>query len=485
MASQTAVFTRVVGDHMRAAPPTVPAGTPIADALARLVAAKATALIVTDQGGRIAGIVTEQDVARRIACRAGRTAPIEQAMTKPVATVRSDDPLYAAIGQMRKRALRHLPVVDAAGAPVGMIELYAALQVAAAQMVDQIDRLTHDATEAGLKAVKGEQVAVAEQLFADGVAGGEVLALISQINCDLYRRVVERSLGEMAACGAGAPPVEFAVLVMGSGGRGESAIGADQDNGFVLADYDDSDHDRIDAFFIALAESMTAMLDRIGLPLCPGGVMATNPLWRKSLGQWRHQIGFWIRRHDEGLVRLADIFFDFRCVYGREDLARALREAVTERMRTAHAFLRTMSTVQHEHHTALGWFGRLRARGDAGHAGALHLKYDAALPLVETVRLLALAHGVAATGTPARIDALAAAGVLDADERDWLRASFHLIAGLVIRQQVADFRAGREVGYWLDPASLRTRERDRLVDDLRAIEALRRRVRSDFTGAIF
>jgi signal-transduction protein with cAMP-binding, CBS, and nucleotidyltransferase domain len=485
MPSQTAVFTRLVREHMRAAPPVVPAGTPCAEALARLAAADASALVVTDAEGRIAGIVTEQDVARRIAFRLDRRAPIERAMTAPVATIAADDYLYHAIAAMRRRGLRHMPVVDAADQPTGMIELHTALGLAAPQMVDQIDRLTHDQTVEGLAAVKGEQVAVAEQLFADHVPAPDILSLISQVNCDLYRRVIEMSLRAMDESGAGPPPLAFALLVMGSGGRGESVVGADQDNGFVLADYDDSEHDRIDRYFAELAERMTGTLDRVGLPLCRGGVMATSPLWRKSLSQWRAQIDFWVRRRSRAIVRLADIFFDFRPVWGELALGRALRAYLTERMPGAFPFLQVMHAEQLEHATALGWFGRLRTHGEKGHGHALNLKYDAGLPLVETIRLLSLAEGVAETGTPARIHALGAKGVLDADERDYLGAAFDLVTSLTLRQQIADFRAGRELGYWLDPATLSARERELLIDGLRAIEALRDRVKSDFTGSIF
>jgi signal-transduction protein with cAMP-binding, CBS, and nucleotidyltransferase domain len=484
MPSQTAIFTRLVREHMRAAPPTVPAATPCAEALARLAAAGASALVVTDAEGRIAGIVTEQDVARRIAFRLDGAAPIEGAMTAPVATIADDDYLYHAIAAMRRRGLRHMPVVDAAGRATGMIELHTALGLAAPQMVDQIDRLTHVETVEGLAAVKGEQVAVAEQLFADHVPAPDILALISQVNCDLYRRVIEMSLREMEETGAG-PPLPFALLVMGSGGRGESVIGADQDNGFVLADYDDAEHDAVDRYFADLAERMCATLDRIGLPLCRGGVMATSPLWRKSLSQWRAQIDFWLRRRSRAIVRLADIFFDFRPVWGELALGRALRAHVGERMAHAFPFLQMMHAEQLEHATALGWFGRLRTHGEKGHEHALNLKYDAGLPLVETIRLLSLAKGVAETGTPARIDALGAKGVLGSDERDYLGAAFGLITALTLRQQVADFRAGRELGYWLDPATCSARERELLVDGLRAIEALRDRVKSDFTGSIF
>jgi len=447
--------------------------------------ARASCVIVTDAANHIAGIVTEQDAARRVAFKLAAEEPVERAMSAPVATIAANDYLYHAVAVMRRRGLRHMPVVDGSGTPVGMLELHDALAVASGQMVDQIDRLTHEQTVRGMAAVKAEQISVAEQLFADNVPAPEILSLISQVNGDLHRRVVELALREMADEGLGAPPLPFAVIVMGSGGRGESAIGADQDNGFVLADYDDSDHRAIDRFFIDLAVRMTEMLDQVGLPLCSGGVMASNALWRKSLSQWRAQLDFWLAKRNQSMIRLADIFFDFRPVYGDLALAHSLREKVTERLKDAYPFLQVMHAIQAEHKTALGWFGRLRTHDEPEHKNRLNLKYDAGLPLVETVRLLSMVAGVASTGTLGRIDALSKAGIIGGEESDYLAAAFNLITGLMLRQQIADFRSGRDVGYWLDPHDLSVRDRDLLVDGLRAIEALRDRVNTEFTGSIF
>ncbi len=479
MPSQTAVFTRLVREHMRTPPPVVAPTTPCREAVARLADAGATAILVSDESG-ILGIVTEQDIARRLAFKADPAAPIADVMTAPVASVRADDYLFHAIARMRRRKLRHMPVVDRAGSVVGMVELHTALGLAAPQMVEQIERLTHDETPAGLAAIKGEQVTVAEQLFADNVPAPDILSLISQINGDLHARALALCLKRMPP-----PPVPFALLVMGSGGRGESLIGADQDNGLILADYDDGEHDRIDAWFRAFSAMFCESLDDIGLPLCRGGVMASNPLWRKSLGQWREQVDGWLRRRSPAMLRLGDIFFDFTAVWGERALAQALRSHVTAALPKSHAFLQEMHAAQRGHATALGWFGRLRTRDDAPNHHALNLKYDAGLPLVEAVRLLSLANGIAVTGTPARLAALVERGIVAADTGETLAAAFAVITGHMLRQQIADFRAGDSPGYWLDPDGLSGQQRHELIEALRAIEALRDRVDGDFTADIF
>jgi signal-transduction protein with cAMP-binding, CBS, and nucleotidyltransferase domain len=220
--SQTAAYLRRVGDHLARSPLVVPEASAVGEVVARMSAASASAAVMLDAGGRPVGILTEQDVTRRIAGQACLDQPVGPLMSRPVATVALDQPLYEAIGFMRRRGLHHMPVVDAAGALAGMLYLDHALAAANAGLVEQIDRLTHETTLAGLREVKAAQVELAAALFADRVPAPEIQQLISDINNDLHRRVLRLALEDMAAAGWGAAPVEFAAIVMGSGGRGES-----------------------------------------------------------------------------------------------------------------------------------------------------------------------------------------------------------------------------------------------------------------------
>ena len=107
------------------------------------------------------------------------------------------------------------------------------------------------------------------------------------------------------------------------------------------------------------------------------------------------------------------------------------------------------------------------------------------MPLVACLRLLALREGIEATGTLARIAALHGAGVLDDDEEDYLGGAFRHITSLLLREQLADFKAGEEVGNYVHPDRLSEREKDILVDSFKAIDALRDRVHAEFTGEVF
>ena len=68
---------------------------------------------------------------------------------------------------------------------------------------------------------------------------------------------------------------------------------------------------------------------------------------------------------------------------------------------------------------------------------------------------------------------------------DFLVRAFAHIPHLLLRQQIADFKAGLKVGDYVHPQAMSERERDILVDSLKAIDGLRKRVASEFAGEIF
>ncbi len=483
--SQIAVFAKRVRDFVRHPPHTVAPGTPVGEILAGMSAADASSALVVDQQGRLIGILTERDIVRRVALRAKPETPVELIMTAPVKSIAADDLLFRAVGRMRRARLRHMPIVDAAGRPVGVLDLNEALAAAAARMVGQIDRLTQDASVDGLTEIKRAQAELAQDLLDDNIPAPEIQALVTEINLDIHRRLLAAAAEDMQAEGWGDPPVPFTLLIMGSGGRGENFLFPDQDNGFILADYPDADHGRIDAWFTALAERFTRGLDRVGFPFCKGGVMATNPLWRKTATQWRDQIWLWGERRSPVAVLFADIFMDFAPAWGDAEAADTLRAEIGRMLARYPALLRAMAEDETRRGVALGLFGTLKIESDAAHPGRTDLKQHGTLPLVGATRLYALRAGLCETGTVARLSALAALGTIDRDDAEALTKAFETVTFVLLRQQLADFHAGQPVGNHVDPNGLTRLERERLVEALKAIDRLRKRARADFTGAFW
>jgi CBS domain-containing protein len=104
-----------VGDVMRREVATVQPETPRGAVLPLLVTGDAGAVVVVDAQGRLLGIITNGDLMER----AGLTAA--NAMTAQVIHVAANDPLDRAAQLMSTHGIRWLPVADAEGRLVGLL----------------------------------------------------------------------------------------------------------------------------------------------------------------------------------------------------------------------------------------------------------------------------------------------------------------------------------------------------------------------------
>ena len=86
---------------------------PVVDAI-RLMAEKSIGALVVMEAGRLVGIVSERDYARKVVLqgRASHDTPVRDIMTARVHTVRLDDTIDHCMQQVTDRRIRHLPVVE-------------------------------------------------------------------------------------------------------------------------------------------------------------------------------------------------------------------------------------------------------------------------------------------------------------------------------------------------------------------------------------
>jgi CBS domain-containing protein len=111
-----------VEDIMVSPPVTVTKNTSIQDAARIMYEKRIGSVLVVDDEGKLVGIVTERDIV--FACAQGWDASrhaVWEIMTENPATIRPSDNVVAAMEKMRQLGVRHLPVVDEEGRPVGMV----------------------------------------------------------------------------------------------------------------------------------------------------------------------------------------------------------------------------------------------------------------------------------------------------------------------------------------------------------------------------
>jgi len=86
---------------------------------------KIGSVLIVDENDRIAGIITERDIIYVASRGLFKKDDIkaESVMSKNVVTVSEESSIYEAIDKMRAHNIRHLPVIDSQGKPVGVISL--------------------------------------------------------------------------------------------------------------------------------------------------------------------------------------------------------------------------------------------------------------------------------------------------------------------------------------------------------------------------
>ncbi len=99
------------------------------------------ALVVVDENGRLAGIISERDIIRKAAeTEALFSLPVSAVMTRHVITGMPQDDLMSVANTMTERRFRHLPITDGERL-VGMISIGDVLKAQRDKFRGEIDTL--------------------------------------------------------------------------------------------------------------------------------------------------------------------------------------------------------------------------------------------------------------------------------------------------------------------------------------------------------
>ncbi len=98
----------------------------VSTALHRLVQERIGALVVSEDGHRVAGVVSESDIVRALAAEGAALVAggrrVADLVTREVATCTAEDTVKHVMAEMTRRRVRHLPVVED-GRLVGIVSI--------------------------------------------------------------------------------------------------------------------------------------------------------------------------------------------------------------------------------------------------------------------------------------------------------------------------------------------------------------------------
>ena len=114
---------------------------PVIDAI-RLMAEKRIGALLVMQAGKLAGIVSERDYARKIVLqgRSSRDTPVRDIMTADVVSIGLDDTTDRCMQLVTDRRIRHLPVLDG-GSVLGVVSIGDLVKAVIEDQREEIDQL--------------------------------------------------------------------------------------------------------------------------------------------------------------------------------------------------------------------------------------------------------------------------------------------------------------------------------------------------------
>lgn len=403
------------------------------------------------------GIVTDRDLRNKVVAEGldPRILMAADIMNTPLITVNEDDYIFEALYQISRNNIHRVCVIDNDKRLTGILTDSDILRL----QTHSPQKLVRDIEEAQtfneLKELHKQIQALVLHLVGTGVATRDLVTMIAHLNDQLLMRLITllraRQFADLTD--------RFALIVLGSEGRREQTLTTDQDNAIIYADnLDGEEIRRIEAFSQVLIDSLI----EIGVPPCPGGIMAKNAIWRRSLSEWKEILRRWLSSPTPEHILTGSMFFDLRTIYGDEGFEREIKDLLAGYFAREKAFLVHSTANAVGFRTPLGLFGRIKTERDDPHRGQFDIKKAGIFTITEGIKALALESGIMDGGTRERLQSLVEAGVVRQSFGDDLEASYNFLVFLRLRCQVESIRNGRKPDNYITLARLNHMEQGRL-----------------------
>lgn len=425
-----------------------------------------SSLIACDDDKQPVGIMTDRDLRNKVI--AGGLDPllakVSAVMTTPVISVYEDDTLFEVLYQMSRNRIHRVGVVDSDYTLVGLINESDIIRLQNRSPQRLLQAVDEALSIADLKKIYHESEQLVVFLSRNGVRTNDLVKMISLINDQITSQLIGLlKQGRFADMGK-----KSAFMVLGSEGRQEQTLKTDQDNAMIIAD--DASPDEV-ADIEAFSQILIDALIEIGVPECPGGIMARNEFWRRSLADWKRAIDSWVGSPSSGNILNFSMFSDMRVLCGDESLERRLKEYIIQVAEENTIFLARMAQNVCRFSPPLGVFGQIKVESSGTHLGSFDLKKAGIFALTEGVKVLALSVGVMGGSTHERLAILQQKDVLSKAQASDIEASFNLLTFLRLRGQVDSAAAGHEISNYITPGSLDRVEKGRLKLALEVVKS--------------
>lgn len=407
------------------------------------------------------GIITERDIIKKVLAKEINPSEIkaQDVATFPVIAMDASEPLFNAMLTMAKHKIRKL-VIKNAGAIWGILDDRVVISHESKNIVFLIKEIERAKTIEELSyfySLVNESVVEGVMSGLDPEYVGKYIAELNDHFMSRVAQLVEEELGK--------PSFRYAIIVIGSEGRREQSLKTDQDNALVFEGNKESKD-----YFEKFSEKYIKYLLDIGFPPCQGNVMLNNAYWRRTKEEWFKEISRWMENPKPENVLNISIFFDFRNVYGDEELIDELWHYIFTKIKTSKHFLPFLASEAIKFRVPIGFLGNFKTEKEGKHKGEIDIKKYGIFPITQGIRVLSLHNEIRNTNTFERIRKLKEMSIFTSDFARDMEEGYRFLMALRLREQAKEIRNGVLPDNYINPKELARTEKEILKNIFRKIE---------------
>lgn len=425
-----------------------PADAPVNDVI-KLMSDHQSRCVFLKMNYSCVGIITQRDLLNRYFLH--DIQPYSHAIsiaTAPVLAIHEDSGIPEACSFMLRNKISQVPVLNNSGEIAGVVYL----DRLAGKYIDinelgnlllKSSRSVHDL----LKFRKSLPAYLGPELGQNGNIEG-FTGVLSGFNDSITHQIIVNAIKE-----TGPPPVKFSFFSFGSAGRREIAFNSDQDNAIIYEDSDDIPETELQKYFLTLSERICRQLDQSGLVMCKGGYMASNPVWCKPVSVWKRYFLEWIENAEPENILNISVFFDFRHIYGDDQLFKKLEDYVFENLKGKTAFFYFLARNISGFKPGPGKSSHLIPESGNKKSEIIDVKNSVSI-IVQFVRIYALHHNIRLKGTLERARALYRINAFSRATFDEVIFQYNFLMNLRLNTQIQQIASGSEPGNHADVKKL-------------------------------
>lgn len=433
---------------------------------------KVSSIVVTESSGQPLGIVTDSDLRSKIIAEGlSMDTSVEKVMSYPLYTISPDAYAFDALLDMSRYNISHLLVAEQ-DRLAGIISDHDFQMETGSSPVGVIGDIEKSQTIEDIIGMHSKIDRVLEMLVRQGGSVKRMVALVTELNDRVTRKIIKLTQQEMEAEGLGTPPAPYTWMALGSEGRREQTLLTDQDNALLFLKRPEDDQEKVKKWFLMFSERVVKSLVKYGFPRCPGGIMASNPRWCQSEYDWEKTFLGWINEPEPFTLRMATIFFDFRPIYAETDFLENFRDTLNDAIKGNKHFLRSLANIGLFNRPPLGFLRQFVVEKSGEHKNKLNLKIRGLAPVVDTARVMALDMGISTTNTHERLELLRDMDFIESSLYKDVREAYDFINLLRISHHLKARSKGELPDNFVDPEKLNNLQRRMLKESFAVINTL-------------